>query len=188
MVIVAKKMYTYKRFFILRFYMKKLLLSTFVIGLFIVNGLLRQELANSTPLTIPPPQNANNQVTGSTQNSLGNPSSQSTPTTTQASGSTTPPTSQGQYKDGTYTGSVADAFYGNVQIQVVIGGGRITDVVFLQYPNDRSTSIAINTQAMPYLKQEAIQAQSAQVDIVSGASDTSQAFQASLASALAQAH
>lgn len=162
----------------------------FVIGLFIINGLSRQEDINSTPLNIPqqPQQNITNTTTPSAQGSSGNPPPQATPTTTPASGSTNPTAQQGQYRNGTYTGSVADAFYGNVQVQAVISGGRITDVIFLQYPNDRSTSIAINTQAMPYLKQEAIQAQSAQVDIVSGASDTSQAFQQSLTSALAQAH
>ncbi len=58
---------------------------------------------------------------------------------------------------------------------------------FLQYPDTHSTSVYINQQAMPYLQQEAIQAQSANVNIVSGATDTSIAFQQSLASALAQA-
>lgn len=171
-------------------FMKKILLSIFVIGLFIVNGLSRQEDINSTPLNIPqqPQQNKTSATTSSAQGSPGNPPPQATPTPLPANGSTNTPIQQGQYKDGTYTGGVADAFYGNIQVQAVISSGRITDVIFLQYPNDRSTSIAINTQAMPYLKQEAIQAQSAQVDIVSGASDTSQAFQQSLASALTQAH
>lgn len=91
------------------------------------------------------------------------------------------------YKNGTFVGSVADAFYGNVQVQVVIQGGKITDVQFLQYPNDRQTSIAINSQAMPYLRAEAIQAQSANVAGVSGATATSQAFIQSLAAALSQA-
>jgi uncharacterized protein with FMN-binding domain len=94
---------------------------------------------------------------------------------------------QGQYVDGTYTGSVADAYYGNVQVQVKVSGGQMTDVAFLQYPNDRSNSRYINSQAMPILKTEAIQSQNAQVDTVSGASDTSQAFRESLASALSQA-
>jgi len=93
----------------------------------------------------------------------------------------------GQYKDGSYTGSVADAFYGNIQVVATISGGKLTDIVFLQYPNDRDTSVMINRQAMPFLKQEAIQAQSAQVDGVSGATDSSQAFVQSLSAALSQA-
>ena len=93
----------------------------------------------------------------------------------------------GKYKDGTYTGIVADAFYGNVQVQAVIQNGKIATVTFLQYPNDRRTSVMINGQAMPLLTQEAIQAQSAQVDGVSGATQTSRAFIESLTSALNQA-
>ena len=160
----------------------------FVVGLFIINGLSKQEDANSTPLTIQqvPKQNTSSDTTtNSAQAGSGNPPPQPT---IQTNSSNNPPAKQGQYKDGTYTGNPADAFYGNIQVQAIISGGRITDVQFLQYPNDRSTSIAINSQAMPYLKQEAIQAQSANVDIVSGATDSSQAFQESLASALSQAH
>jgi len=91
------------------------------------------------------------------------------------------------YKDGTYTGDPADAFYGNIQIQATISSGKITNVQFLQAPNDRGTSIEINSQADPILAQEAIQAQSANVDVVSGATDSSQAFVQSLQSALAKA-
>lgn len=91
------------------------------------------------------------------------------------------------YKDGSYTGPVTDAFYGNIQVRAVIKGGKIIDVKFLQYPNDTPNSVAINQQAMPYLRQEAIRAQKAAVDGVSGATDTSQAFVQSLSSALRQA-
>lgn len=94
---------------------------------------------------------------------------------------------QGIYKNGNYTGNIADAYYGNVQVKAVISSGKITDVQFLDYPNDRQNSIHINTYAMPILKSEAIKAQSAKVDVVSGATATSEAFQESLASALAQA-
>lgn len=97
------------------------------------------------------------------------------------------PKKNGIYNDGTYTGSVADAYYGNVQVEVVIANNRISDVKFLDYPQDRSTSRSINSYAMPRLTQEAIQAQSANVNGVSGASDTSAAFKQSLASALAKA-
>lgn len=113
--------------------------------------------------------------------SLGSGSSQNALLSGNYSGPTPP------YKDGTYTGSTADAFYGTIQVQVAISGGKITDVTFLQYPSDRSRSIAINTLAMPNLKQEAITAQSAQVDVVSGATASSQAFVQSLSSALSQA-
>lgn len=91
------------------------------------------------------------------------------------------------FKDGTYTGPSSDAYYGNVQVKVVVSGGKITDVVFLDYPQDRRTSIMINEQAMPLLKEEAITAQSANVNTISGASQTSRGFRASLSGALTQA-
>jgi uncharacterized protein with FMN-binding domain len=97
------------------------------------------------------------------------------------------PTSVGQYKDGNYTGVASDAFYGFIQVKAVISGGKLTDVIFLRYPNDHDRSVFINQQAMPLLKQEAITVQSASVNIVSGATDSSQAFRESLSSALAQA-
>lgn len=96
--------------------------------------------------------------------------------------------SNGLYRDGTYTGDSTNAFFGNVQVQVSIQGGKIADVQFLDYPQHRRTSQRINQVAMPYLKTEAIQAQNANVDIVSGATLTSQAFRISLQSALNQAH
>lgn len=94
---------------------------------------------------------------------------------------------KGLYRDGEYTGAVADAYFGNVQVKATIQAGKIADVQFLQYPSDRSTSQEINAVAMPSLQSEAIQAQSANVDIVSGATQTSLAFQQSLADALSQA-
>lgn len=93
----------------------------------------------------------------------------------------------GRYKSGSYVGKVSDAQWGYIQVKAVIQNGRIADVQFLQYPSDRNRSIAINSYADPQLTSEAIQAQSAQVDIVSGATDSSMAFMESLADALSQA-
>ena len=91
------------------------------------------------------------------------------------------------FKDGSYQGSVADAYYGNVQVQANVKNGQLVSVRILQYPSDRNTSRYINSQALPTLKQEAIQAQTAQVDFVSGATLTSNAFVQSLTAALDQA-
>lgn len=91
------------------------------------------------------------------------------------------------YKDGTFTSLAQDAFYGNIQIKTTITRGKITGIQFLQYPNDRENSIYINNQALPILRNEAIQVQSAQVDIVSGATDSSMAFKRALADTLGQA-
>jgi len=90
----------------------------------------------------------------------------------------------GLYKDGTYTGPQVDVYYGLVKVQVTVQNGNIADVQFLQYPSDRRTSVRINTIAMPYLQQEAIQVQSANVNIISGATLTSEGFMMSLNAAL----
>ena len=56
-----------------------------------------------------------------------------------------------RYNDGQYVGQVVDAFYGLVKVQATIQNGALADVEFLEYPNDRRTSIRINTIAMPVL-------------------------------------
>lgn len=99
----------------------------------------------------------------------------------------TRPAASGLYKDGTYTGPEIDAVYGLVQVQTVIQNGKIANVQFLEYPSDRRTSVRINTYAVPHLQQEAIQAQNARVDLIGGATLTSEAFAMSLQSALDQA-
>ena len=91
------------------------------------------------------------------------------------------------YVDGNYTGPSVDAYYGLVQIQAFIKGGRLSGIRVLQYPSHRQTSVAINHRALPMLRSEVITAQSAQVDIVSGATLTSEAFIQSLGGALSQA-
>jgi uncharacterized protein with FMN-binding domain len=109
-------------------------------------------------------------------------------TTSAATTTTTAPTSttsgSGLYKDGQYDGVTTDAYYGIVQVRAIIQGGKLTDVQFLSYPSDRSYSREVNNIAMPILKSEAIKAQSAQVNAVSGATNTSRAFIQSLSSAL----
>lgn len=91
------------------------------------------------------------------------------------------------YKDGTYTGPVSDAIYGKLQVVATISGGMITNVTWPVYPNDPGHTTEVNTAALPQLKQEVITAQNANVNVISGATQTSEAFQESLAAALAQA-
>lgn len=155
--------------------MKKFSVAVLIIGAFVLYSLLY----HINPVALVP--------TSSTRasSSSGTSTSGSTSTT---SGTTNTTSSNGVlYKDGSYTGSVADAQWGTIQIQATIQGGKITKVQFLQYPNERNRSIEINTYADPQLASEAIQAQSANVDAVSGATDTSEAFIQSLTDALSQA-
>ena len=163
--------------------MKKFLLTGFVVVTFALYSFHQRHGDGQTLVKAPPSTGASQTVPSSSSSSSASNSSSSGSGSSgsSSSGSTT------SYKDGQYTGSVADAYYGNIQVLVVISGGRITDVKFLQYPNDNNNSAYINSQAMPYLKQEALQAQSANVNVISGATDTSQAFVESLSAALSRA-
>jgi uncharacterized protein with FMN-binding domain len=91
------------------------------------------------------------------------------------------------YKDGTYIGSVTATEYGDVQVAVVISGDKITDIKFLQMPSDRGHTAEITAYSEPQLKQETLNAQSAKIDFISGATTTSYAYEQSLQAALDQA-
>ena len=91
------------------------------------------------------------------------------------------------YKDGTYTGSVADTIYGKVEVAAVISGGKITDIQFLKMPDDQENSKVVTAMAEPRLKSETLSKQSADIDFVSGATQTSEGFEQSLQAALDQA-
>jgi uncharacterized protein with FMN-binding domain len=165
---------------------KKLFLSLFVIGAFglyvLVERLTRPDSALTTGSILP------------TATAISAPTSPLVPFATapaglSSQGPTTAPTANASvYKSGTYQGQPVDAYYGLVQVQVNIQGGAIKSVDVLQYPSDRRTSQQINSIAVPYLQQEAVQAQSANIDIVSGATLTSEGFAMSLQSALQAAH
>jgi len=91
------------------------------------------------------------------------------------------------YKDGTFNGASEATPYGTVQIAVVISGGKIVDVNFLQMPSDQGHSQEVTSFAKPLLKQTTLSAQSANIDFVSGATTSSEAYQMSLQAALDQA-
>lgn len=180
--------------------MKKLLFSAILIGTFaayVVFARQRTPSADLAPIVLETGRsNASSDVPAAASNALPPPSSAPpSPPNRTAPSAAAPPTPPsptrprpiGAYRDGAYTGYGADAYYGTIQVRAIIKDGKIADVQFLDYPRDRNQSIRINSQAMPWLTSEAIQAQSANVDTISGATDTSAAFKESLASALAQA-
>jgi uncharacterized protein with FMN-binding domain len=72
-------------------------------------------------------------------------------------------------------------------VQLSISGGSITDVSVLQYPNGNGRDQEINSYAIPQLNAEAVKANSASIDMVSGATYTSEGYISSLQSALDQA-
>ena len=88
---------------------------------------------------------------------------------------------------GTFTGSSVQTRFGAVQVQVTIADGSITDVTALQLTDKDQRSVSISDRAAPVLRQEVLTAQSADVQGVSGATYTSDAYLSSLQSALDQA-
>jgi uncharacterized protein with FMN-binding domain len=110
-----------------------------------------------------------------------------TTTTTQATTSSGTSSSGTSTKSTTYTGAVEQTRYGPVQVKVTVRNGRVTDLTAVQLPANDPRSVQIGASAEPLLRQEALQAQSASIDAVSGATFTSAGYQASLASALGQA-
>ena len=82
------------------------------------------------------------------------------------------------------TGDVADTPYGPVQVQVTETDGKIVRVRAVQLPNDQEHSVEISDFAVPQLIQETLAAQSVSIDMVSGATYTSEGYVASLQSAL----
>ena len=89
---------------------------------------------------------------------------------------------------GTFTGGTAQTAYGPVQVQIVVQNNTITSANAIKYPTGNSHDIAIAQYAIPVLNREAVQAQSAQISMVSGATYTSSGYIQSLQSALSAAH
>ncbi|NQW89101.1 FMN-binding protein [Curtobacterium sp. VKM Ac-2861] len=96
-------------------------------------------------------------------------------------------TTAGSSASGTFAGDTTQTRYGPVQVQITVADGTITDVTPLQLTNSDGRSVQISQQAAPVLRQEALQAQSAQIQSVSGATFTSQGYTTSLQSAIDKA-
>jgi len=88
----------------------------------------------------------------------------------------------------TYTGAAVDTRWGTVQVRITVANGKVTRSQAVQYPNDNGHDQEINAYALPVLAQEAVAAQSASIDAVSGATVTSNGYIESLQSALDAAH
>ncbi|MBU8869087.1 FMN-binding protein [Paenarthrobacter sp. MMS21-TAE1-1] len=84
----------------------------------------------------------------------------------------------------TYDGASVRTRFGTVQVQVTIQDGKITEVVPLQLTDAERKSAQISSRAAPVLRSEVLQAQSANVQTVSGATVTSEAYLTSLQAAL----
>ncbi|MGO3796874.1 MAG: FMN-binding protein [Pauljensenia sp.] len=124
-----------------------------------------------------PDEGATSSSTTQAPNATSSPSSSPSTTTTASSG----------LNSGTFTGQEAETPYGPVQVQVVISDGTISSADAVVYPDGGGRDQQINSYAIPILNSETVAAQSDQIDMVSGATYTSNGYLTSLQSALDQA-
>ena len=103
------------------------------------------------------------------------------------SSATAQPTTAPTPNTQTFTGPAISYFFGTAQVQVTVQNGQITAVTALQLPNE-GRSGWISQQVEPMLRSEVMSAQSAQINLISGATYTSEAYVQSLQAALDQAH
>jgi len=125
--------------------------------------------------------------TGTTGTSSTGSSSGSSSSSGAASSSAAPSSSASSAATTTVTGTAASTRWGPVQVQITVAGGKVTAVKVLEQPDSNGRDQEINAQALPILVQETLKAQSAKIDMVSGATYTSDGYITSLQSALDKA-
>ena len=149
-----------------------------------------------TPAATPTPASTKKATTTPTKKATKTPTKTPTKKPTGGTKATTPPpastptpvsTPKPAGVSGTFTGAQGNTRFGPVQVQITVVNGKITNAVALTYPTGSFRDQQINQQAIPYLIQETLAAQSANIQGVGGASYTSQGWANSLQSALAKA-
>ena len=156
----------------------------------------QQQNTTNSPAQPAPSSTASGKSTNATKSSststASNSSSTATTTENNTSSSTqssavVTPQKQSSSTSGTYKGETIQTRWGPVQVQITVSNGKIADISTLQYPNGDRRSQMISSQVIPWLQQEALQAQSANISGIGGATYTSGGFINSLASALQKA-
>jgi len=103
-----------------------------------------------------------------------------------ASGAASPAASRLRLQDGAATGPLIKTFYGPVQVRITVAAGTITEIAEVKLPSEHLHSRWIEANLVPELRQRVLTAQSADVDVVSGATYTGQGYLVSLQGALDQ--
>lgn len=143
------------------------ILST-IAGLIMLLSFKTQGVVTATGLPAP--------IGGTTSSASGsNPSGTATP----SAGGTTAATN-------TVTGTAVNTRFGPVQVRISVANGKVTAVEAINYPNGNGRDQEINAYAIPQLNQKTLQAGNASIDMVSGATYTSEGYIGSLQSALDQ--
>jgi uncharacterized protein with FMN-binding domain len=137
------------------------------------------------PASAASPAVATGAAGGTDSGSAGTTTVPSTPQSTAAAGGSSSSTATAA--SATYDGQAVDTRWGPVQVRVTVSSGKLTAVTILEVPSSNGRDVEINDRAVPVLTQEALAAQSANIDSVSGATYTSDGYIGSLQSALDQA-
>lgn len=132
----------------------------------------------------PPPAGISSASPTTTTSGAASPSSSATSGSSSSSTSSTATPTGGTT---TVTGSAAQTRYGPVEVQITVTDGHVTAAEAIEYPTQSGRDRSINARAIPQLNQEALAAQSAKIDTVSGATYTSSGYITSLQSALDKA-
>lgn len=160
-----------------------------VIGLVLLLGFKTAPRGQaSRPVALAP---ATHGSTGSSQQPKKQPASPKGPTKSPTKSATPGHTSHAPAQSSgprTVSGTTINTPYGPVQVRATVQNGKLTDVTPLQLPNDNPTSQQIASYAAPTLRSEALNAGSAHINIVSGATYTSEGYAQSLQSALDSRH
>lgn len=159
---------------------------TIVVLLFGYHTSRNQTEAATTPTTSASsasPSPGSGTSTGSGSGTGGSGSDESTPTSSPSPNGS----SSGSSADKIYAGSIAQTRWGPVQVEITVADSKITKVDVVQYPDGNHRDEEINAYAIPTLVQETLSAQSAKIDMISGATVTSDGYVESLQSALDKA-
>ncbi len=140
-----------------------------------------------TPAAADEAASVNDTTSTTTVPQVATPTPTPTPTTTEEDAAAGTATTASGLVDGTYTGQSASTRFGPVQVALTVSGGQITAVDVVDYPDSNSRDRQINERAIPQLVSETLDAQSADIDMVSGATYTSDGYLQSLQSAIDQA-
>ncbi len=137
---------------------------------------------SSSTRSTPDPSSASSTSNTPSTTASGTPSAD--PSSSSSPSATPSQTSSPSNVTKTYTGSVADTRWGPVQVKITVTDQMVTKVDVVQYPNGNGRDAEINDYALPILVQETLSAQSSTIDMVSGATVTSDGYLQSLQAAL----
>ncbi|MFF8188739.1 FMN-binding protein [Microbacterium sp. NPDC016588] len=146
------------------------------------------ETAVALPATTPAPASAQRATPSASPSASASASASPSASAPSAAAPTQAAPASSGLADGTYTGSAANTRFGPVQVQITVSGGVVTDVLVPVYPSENGRDQQINSRAVPILVKETLAAQSAEIDMVSGATYTSTGYRTSLQAALDEAH